>query len=117
MIRIPDASFIPWERFPDRRIPALPFVPFAPILAVEVLSPSNTAKEMDRKLRDYFATGVRLVWYVDPEARTAEVFTAVGKSVVLKEGDSLDGGEVLPGFALPLARLFAELTPKPKPGA
>ena len=111
LIRIPDVSFIPWDRHPDRRIPNLPFVPFAPALAVEVLSPSNTAKEMDRKLRDYFGYGVRLVWYVDPEARTAEVFTAVGQSVVLREGQALDGGDVLPGLTLPLVTLFAELGP------
>lgn len=111
LIRIPDVSFIRWERHSDRVVPALPFVPFAPDLAVEVLSPSNTAKEMERKLEDYFGSGVRLVWYVDPAKRTAEVFTAVGRSVVLREGDTLDGGEVLPGFALPLAQLFAELGP------
>ena len=111
LIRIPDVSFIPWERHPNRRIPALPFVPFAPSLAVEVLSPSNTAKEMDRKLKDYFSSGVRLVWYVDPVNRTAEVFTAVGQSIVLGEGEALDGGNQLPGFTLPLATLFAELEP------
>lgn len=111
LIRIPDVSFIPWERHPDRKIPREPFVPFAPALAVEVLSPSNTAKEMARKLLDYFATGVRLVWYVDPEARTVEVFTGVGRSTVLREPDTLDGGDVLPGFALPLAQLFAGLGP------
>ncbi len=113
LIRIPDVSFIPWERHPDRSVPALPFVPFAPDLAVEVLSPSNTAKEMDRKLKDYFASGVRLVWYVDPVQRTAEVLTAVDRSVVLREGDALDGGEVLPGFVLPLAVLFADLEAAP----
>lgn len=111
LIRIPDVSFIPWERHPDRRVPALPFVPFAPDLAVEVLSPSNTAKEMDRKLKDYFASGVRLVWYVDPVQRTAEVFTSLDNSIVLREEDSLNGGGVLPGFSLPLAQVFAELGP------
>ena len=66
---------------------------------------------MDRKLRDYFAVGVRLVWYVDPVARTAEVFTAVESKVVLKAGDTLDGGDVLPGFSVTLAALFEELAP------
>jgi Uma2 family endonuclease len=113
LLRIPDVSFIPWERHPDRKVPKLPYVPFAPSLAVEVLSPSNTAKEMSRKLDDYFRTGVRLVWYVDPETRTVEVFTARERSTMLKEGDTLEGGEVLPGFRVPVARLFAELTPKP----
>ncbi len=109
LIRIPDVSFVPWNRHPDRRIPDLPFVPFAPDLAVEILSPGNTDREMDRKLKDYFGAGVRLVWYVDPVKRTAEVFTAVGQSIVLKKGDTLHGGEVLPGFVLPLTTLFAGL--------
>jgi Uma2 family endonuclease len=113
LLRIPDVSFIPWERHPDRKVPKLPYVPFAPSLAVEVLSPSNTAREMSRKLDDYFRTGVRLVWYVDPEARTVEVYTARERSTVLKEGDTLDGGEVLPGFRVPVARLFEDLAPKP----
>ena len=113
LLRIPDVSFIPWERHPDRKVPKLPYVPFAPSLAVEVLSPSNTAKEMSRKLDDYFRTGVRLAWYVDPEARTVEVFVARDRSTVLREDQALDGGEVLPGFSVPVARLFAELTPKP----
>jgi Uma2 family endonuclease len=113
LIRIPDVSFIPWERHPDRRVPALPCAPFAPSLAVEVLSPSNTAREMSQKLVDYFAAGVRLVWYVDPERRSVEVFTAADRSVVLREGGALDGGDVLPGFVLPLAQLFADLGPGP----
>jgi Uma2 family endonuclease len=112
LIRIPDVSFVRWERFPGRVVPSIPYLESGPDLAVEVLSPSNTAKEMDRKLKDYFASGVRLVWYVDPVKQTAEVFTAVGQSTVLGEGDTLDGGDVLPGFALPLARMFAELGPK-----
>jgi len=78
---------------------------------VEVLSPSNTAKEMTRKLRDYFQSGVHIVWFVDPVKRTVEVFTAPERSVVLREIDTLDGGEVLPAFMLPLAQLFAEVGP------
>lgn len=112
LVRIPDISFIPWERHPDRKVPSLAFVPFAPALAVEVLSPSNTPQEMSRKLTDYFSTGVRLVWFVDPRARTVEVFTGPGQSVVLNEGDTLDGGEVLPGFAVTLAELFSGLGTK-----
>jgi len=114
LLRIPDVSFIPWERHPDRKVPKLPYVPFAPSLAVEVLSPSNTAKEMSRKLDDYFQTGVRLVWYVDPAKRTVEVFTALDHSTVLGADATLEGGEVLPGFTVPVARLFEELGPAPE---
>ena len=111
LVRIPDVSFIAWEGFPTRRVPNQPFLTSGPDLAVEVLNPSNTAKEMSRKLTDYFGAGVRLVWYVDPVKRSVEVFTAVDRSVVSREGDTLDGGDVLPGFAVPVARLFEELAP------
>ena len=82
---------------------------FAPVLAVEVLSPSNTRQEMDRKLRDYFAAGVRLVWYVDPVARQVQTFIAVDQSQLLAEADTLTGGTLLPEFAVPLRKLFAVL--------
>ncbi len=108
MIRIPDVSFVAAERFPDRRIPDEPICPIVPDLAIEVLSKGNTRKEMADKLADYFAAGVRLVWYIDPARRTARVFTAVDRSRLLRESDTLDGGEVLPGFVLPLRSLFAE---------
>jgi Uma2 family endonuclease len=52
---------------------------------------------------------VQLVWFVDPEARTVEVFTAPEQSVILHEEDTLEGGVVFPGFELPLRDLFAEL--------
>jgi hypothetical protein len=80
-----------------------------PDLAVEVLSPSNTEAEMARKRQEYFAAGVRLVWMVDPDARTVTVYTAPDQSTVLGEVDTLSGDPVLPGFTLPLRDLFAEL--------
>ena len=108
-IRIPDVSFIAWERFPDRKVPNDAFVSVGLDLAIEVLSPSNTAKEMDLKLQDYFQAGVRLVWYVDPDSQTVRVFNSLEQSVVSRRGESLDGGEVLPGFTLALDRLFSDL--------
>ena len=106
LVRIPDISFICWDRLPGRKHPKNAIPDLAPDLAVEVLSKGNTRKEMDRKLRDYFAAGARLVWYVDPKSRTVRVFTGVAQSVVLHEADVLDGGDVLPGFRLPLGELF-----------
>lgn len=105
LVRIPDVSFIAWERCPKGKEP-IPGV--VPDLAVEVLSKSNTRKEMDRKLDEYLRAGVRLVWYVDPEKRTARIYDAAGEVGVLTEADELDGGEVLPGFRLSLAAWFAE---------
>ena len=77
-----------------------------PLLAVEVLSPDNTRREIERKVDIYLGAGVALVWVVDPGRRTVTVHRPGGESRVLGEGDVPDGGEVLPGFAMPLGRLF-----------
>jgi Uma2 family endonuclease len=109
LVRIPNVAFVSWERLPGRRVPSDPIPDLAPDLAVEVLSAGNTPGEMARKRQEYFAAGVRLVWLVDPVARTVEVYTAPEQSTLLHAADTLDGGAVLPGFALPLQELFAEL--------
>jgi Uma2 family endonuclease len=108
LIRIPDAAFISWDRFPksDQAQAAIPTV--APDLVVEILSKSNRRKEMERKLDEYFRAGVRLVWYVDPRRRTVRVYTARHQSETLTTADELDGGDVLPGFRLAIADWFAE---------
>lgn len=106
-VRIPDVSFISWDRLPGGKVPEEPIPALAPDLAVEVLSPGNTAAEMQRKLRDYFAAGVRLVWYIDPATRSARAYTGVYQGVEVPPEGALSGGEVLPGFELPLAELFA----------
>jgi Uma2 family endonuclease len=111
LVRIPDLSFISWDRLPGRKIPAEPIPQLAPDLAIEVLSKGNTKKEMQRKLREYFLTGVRRVWFVDPKRRTVEVFTAPDQSVLLTEDQTLDGGDVLPGLVLPVCKIFARLPP------
>jgi Uma2 family endonuclease len=109
LVREPDVAFASWDRIPGRRRPTAPIAGFAPDLAIEVLSISNTKKEMARKRREYFKAGVRLVWEVDPRARTVAVYEAPDEAILLEVGQTLDGGEVLPGFALPLADLFADL--------
>jgi Uma2 family endonuclease len=110
LVRMPDVSYVAWERVPVRGvIPSDPIADLAPDLAVEVLSEGNTPEEMQIKLKEYFLAGVRLVWFVDIPTRTAQVFTAPDQSVNLTEGQAIDGGAVLPGFRLPLARLFARL--------
>lgn len=109
LVRIPDVAFISWERVPGGRMPAEPIPDLVPDLAVEILSESNTEKEMQRKCKEYFEAGVRLVWLVDPEARAVKVFSAREEWTELTEADTLDGGAVLPDFRLPLRELFAEL--------
>jgi Uma2 family endonuclease len=109
LVRLPDISFFSWDRIPGRRVPSEPIAGFAPDLAVEVLSPSNMEAEMVRKRREYFQAGVRIVWEVDPVARTVAVNGAPEHSTLLDQSQALEGGVVLPGFALPLRKLFAEL--------
>ena len=109
LVRIPDVAFISWDRLPNRRVPTAPIPALAPNLAVEVLSAGNTPREMARKCREYFAAGVQLVWLVDPETRTIVVHTAPEDSTLLHTEDTLEGGMVLPGFALSVRAFFAEL--------
>ncbi len=109
LVRIPDVAFISFQQIPSRTWPAEPIPDLAPDLAVEVLSPSNTPGEMKRKLKDYFLSGVRLVWFIDPQARTGSIYTAPDQERSIAENESLDGGEVLPGYTLPLSQVFARL--------
>jgi len=106
LVRIPDVCFVTWQRLGGKRPPEEPIPDLVPDLAVEVLSKSNTRREMERKLAEYFAVGVRLVWLIDPKLRTVEVYTSSDDCIVLRDKDTLDGGDVLPGFRLPLRKLF-----------
>jgi Uma2 family endonuclease len=116
LVRIPDVSFVSWDRIPGRRMPAEPIPALAPDLAVEILSEGNTSAEMTRKLREYFEASVRLVWLIDAANRTVTVYQSPDQFTLLTEQQTLDGGEVLPGFSLCLADLFAELDQQ-KPSA
>ena len=111
-VRLPDVAFIAREPLPGGLMPREAIPDLAPDLAVEVLSESNTPAEIDQKLREYFESGTRLAWVVDPRARTAAVYPARGDpAAVLDEAGRLDGGLVLPGFALPVADLFRGVPP------
>ncbi len=107
VVRIPDVSFIAWERMPGEEFPQDPIAALTPDLAVEVISKGNTKKEMARKLREYFESGTRLVWLVYPKTQTVEVYTTPDRMKRLRRTQTLDGGDVLPGFQLSLAELFA----------
>ena len=109
LLYAPDVSVTRWDRCPGGLLPSEPIADILPNLVVEVLSPSNRPGEMARKLAAYFAGGVELVWVIDPATRSATVHAAADSAVLLAEAGTLDGGAVLPGFALPLAALFARL--------
>ena len=109
LVRIPDVAFTNWDRLPGRCSPSAPAPLLAPNLAVEVLSHSNTLGEMTLKRQDYFSAGVELVWEIDPETRTIDVYTSTTNVRTLTVADTLDGGAVLPGFAVAVGDVFAEL--------
>ena len=102
----PDVAFVRAERLAALGAIGNVFLPLAPDLAVEVLSPSNRAGETARKVELYRKAGVPLIWVVDPERETVTVHTRGGEPITLRRGDALDGGDVLPGFALPLDDVF-----------
>ena len=106
LVRIPDVAFVSWARIPGGRFPEEPIPDLVPDLAVEVISPSNTRKEMEEKLKEYFEKGVRLVWFVRPRSRMVDVYTSAEAFTRLTASATLDGGEVLPGFSILVADLF-----------
>jgi Uma2 family endonuclease len=105
-VRIPDVAFVGRDRLPPDPY-GQPLWELAPDLAVEVVSPSNRATELNARVLDYLDTGAALVWLVDPAARTVVVHEPGGIARVLRDGDTLTGGNVAPGFSVPVARLFA----------
>lgn len=96
-VRAPDGGFIMRERLPD----GLPrgYIPLAPDLAIEVVSPTDKAEEIRAKIEDYIRFGVRLFVFVYPASRRADVYVK-GEMHTLAEDDTLDFGEVLPGLTV-----------------
>ncbi|MBM3980490.1 MAG: Uma2 family endonuclease [Planctomycetes bacterium] len=117
LVRAPDLAFTYLNRAPGGCVPSAPVPDLAPDLAVEVLSEGNTREEMERKLKEYFMSDVRLVWYLDLRTRTVRVYTSPDDVTELTASDTLGGGDVLPGFTLPIAQLFSKLDPTTEPKA
>jgi Uma2 family endonuclease len=106
-VRSPDVGFIRAELVPDG-LPEDDFIPHPPDLAVEVMSPSDRWVDAERKARRYLDAGTRLVWVVRPDRRSVVVFAPGRAPVELGEDAELDGEDVLPGFRLPVAEVFAD---------
>jgi Uma2 family endonuclease len=106
--RRPDLAFVSRERWPRGPRPTAEW-DVVPDLAVEVISPTNTAKEVLDKIGEYFATGVRRVWVAYCEQQLVYVYRSPKAIQVLGHEDALDGEDVIPGFRLPLATLFEDL--------
>ena len=104
-VRAPDAAFVSRERVAqvtDRER----FFEGAPDLAVEVVSPGDRAPEVAAKIRDYLAAGSRQVWIVRPRERTLTIHRPGAAPLHLGANATLEGGDVLPGFSLRIARIF-----------
>jgi Uma2 family endonuclease len=104
-VRAADVLFISLERYAQRQSKR-GYLDVAPELVVEILSPDDSMMEMTQKLRDYFSIGVRLIWVVDPEARSVFAYRSLTDVREFTEQDTLTGDEVLQGFTVPVARLF-----------
>jgi Uma2 family endonuclease len=105
-MRMPDLSFVSWSRLPGRKLPKAAVLEMGPDLAIEVISKGNTKTEMRKKLGEYFRAGAKLVWYIYPAQRELVVYTSPEDPTTLGEDDTLEGGDVLPGFRLKLKKLF-----------
>jgi Uma2 family endonuclease len=103
-VRGADVAFVSKARLPD----PLPksYFPGAPDLAVEVVSPDDRYKDVERKAKAYVDAGSKLVWVVDPRRRTVTIHRSQSDLVVLPEDEDLEAGDVIPGFRCSVAELF-----------
>ena len=105
-VRAPDVAFISHERMGSTRRPKK-FWPFAPDLAVEVVSPSDIAEESEQKVRDWFQGGTLQVWIVYPATHAIHVYRSATDVRILEDGDALTDDAVVPGFSCVVADIFA----------
>jgi Uma2 family endonuclease len=104
-VRGPDVSFWSYERLPADQTP-VGYPEVAADLCVEIRSPSNTARKLNEKAGEYLGRGVRMVWVVDPEARTVTVFRKPDEGRLLLENAVVTGEDVLPNFSCRVAEFF-----------
>jgi Uma2 family endonuclease len=105
----PDVSFLAKERLQGLKRPPKKFGDGAPDLVVEILSPSDTIELLHEKIVEYFENGTRLLWVINPAEEIVLVYHSPQPDCLLRGGETLDGEQVVPGFTLPVAVLFAEL--------
>ncbi len=107
--RRPDVAVVSHSRWPfSRRIPKVIPWDMVPDIAVEVISESNSAYEVQEKIQEYFAAGVLRVWVVYPEQAQVYIYSSPEQIHVVSNGQELDGGDLLPGFRLPVSLLFED---------
>ena len=114
-VRKPDVSFIIRDRLPAEQLDE-GFLTLPPDLAVEVVSPSDLAYEVEEKVEEYLGVGVRLVWVVYPTTRTIHIHRRDGSTAVVRSPDELNGEDLLPGFVCRVGDI-SPLLPSPAAGA
>lgn len=107
-VRSPDVAFVRADQLPPGGIGS-GWIQVAPDLVVEILSPSEKDADLIDKLNDYRAAGTRLVWVIDPARRTVAIRSGDRPERLLGDSGVIEGEDVLPGFELPVERLFARL--------
>jgi Uma2 family endonuclease len=105
-VRAADAAFIAQGRIPADGEPE-GYWAIAPDLVVEVVSPSDSASEVQNKVTDWLDAGCRLVWVVYPDTTTITEYRSLTEVRVLTAEQSLDGGDVLPGLTCPIGEIFS----------
>jgi len=108
-VRAPDSAFIGREKLAKHGI-TVKFFPDAPDLAVEVVSPSDKKKDIEEKIQDYLAAGVKLIWIIYPQKQFVAVYRQSKIVSILFETDELEGEDVVPNFRLPLEKVFGKLS-------
>jgi Uma2 family endonuclease len=108
--RRPDVAFVSYAHWPAAVVAREAAWNAIPDLAVEIVSPTNLAEEIDSKITDYFQAQVRQVWVVYPDSGRIYVYQSPTRITVLERTDTLDAGDVLPGFRLPIAQLYEAVT-------
>jgi Uma2 family endonuclease len=103
----PDVSFVSNTRLQGGKVPE-GFGKFAPDLAVEIVSPSDSLFDVEAKADLYLTNGTRMVWVINPRSRRATIYRPDARVQVIQEDESLDGAEVLPGFSVVLGEVLGE---------
>ena len=104
-IRSPDVSFMRKERL-SAGGPSKGFEDFAPDLAIEIISPSERPEDMADKVAEYFGAGAEQVWHLFPETKHVTVYLSPFATAEFRPGDTLDAGDLLPGFSCQVEELF-----------
>jgi len=103
-VRGPDVAFISRSRLPEPEPTG--YADLAPDLVVEIVSPGDRPGEVLAKVADWLSAGTRLVWVIDPERRLARIYRRDGTEQTVTANETLDGEDVLPGFACPLGTVL-----------